>query len=235
MRTATDHLDVQESDPESRDKMPSKSRRHEQAINAFIESPETDLDLIKSCFWELRNGYTGCSKRMARWFTIAIVLACVFELTNLRLIDKATISFIEITRLNFLMYILPPAVAFTLIQVCAVAIEQYVYEALMVKLAERKLPGLHLSNMDELFLAQAGFSGADIPPLLRGRSESLLYVYNYAQAFLVMIAYILFEIYAYSVLLSHSFSLSISALSLSVTIMLSIVLTLFLSTMFSNA
>lgn len=211
-----------------------KLRRYEQAIDAFIESPETDLDFIKSCFWELRNGYLAASRRLARWLVLAVVLACVFELINLRLIDKATISFIEITRFNLAMYVLPPVIAFTLIQTFAIAMEQYTYEKLIVKLAERRLPGLHKSNIDQLLLSQGGLLGADIPSNLRGRSENLLYAYNTLQMVLIVLVYMAFQAYAYSVLFSRPYSLHLTVLSLLATILLSIVLGVFFVTMLSD-
>jgi hypothetical protein len=211
------------------------SNRYEQAIDALIESPETDSDLVKSCFWELRNAYALCSKRIARWLIFAIILGCVFELINLKFISKASFSFIEITRLNFLMYILPSAVAFTLIQVFAIAIEQNVYQELLLKLAEKKLPGLHMSSMDRLFLAQAGILGADLPKRLKGLGGNVLDYYNGLQFMLVLVIYAAFELYAYSILLSHSYSRSASYLSLTATIFLSIIMILFLTVVVKEA
>jgi hypothetical protein len=199
-----------------------------QAIDAFIKSPETDPELSKSCFWELKGAYADWSKRIARWFTIAIVLMCTFELINLGLIDKASVAFIEITRISFLVYILPPAVTFTFVQVFAVVCEQTVYQELMLELAGKKFPGLIKSGIRQIFIAQAGVLSADIPTRFTPRSRTVLDAYFIIQALVIIGGYIAFEVYAYWHLFSHTYSHSISIISLCATAFLFILLMFFI-------
>jgi hypothetical protein len=183
--------------------------RHEDrfglAVSKLIESPETDIELSREVFWKLKSEYANCTNRIARWSLYMFGSAFLFLLLNKNIVGSASIVGIQVDRLAFLTYFLPPIVGFCWVNITAAADEQWVYEHLMVYLAKAKLPGLHASEICVVLTSNNGLLGSDIPSAFMnrlGKFNNALYVGT--QTLIGVVFYLSFEIYAYIYLFGHS-------------------------------
>lgn len=181
------------------------SDRYARAIEKFLASPETNIEFSKEIYWQLKSEFSDRQKGMSRWAFYTVVLICIFELLNRRLIGGASLLGIQVDRLGFLAYFLPPAVAFCITTLFAQAIEQLSYGYLMAALAEQELPGLFVSQMNLLFTSTSGLLSSDVPDAFATRfgkfNNSLLFG---MQAGFIFVGWLIFEIYAYVELFRHT-------------------------------
>ena len=85
----------------------------------------------------------------------------------------------QINRLNFLLYVLPPAIAFCIANIFALYDEQDNYDHLMRELEKQKFPGLFASAIGGLFTNSYGLLAGTIPGRLAtpfGKFNNSFYV-----------------------------------------------------------
>jgi hypothetical protein len=187
-----------------RDFMATENNPYEKSIKALLASEETNLDISREMYWELKREYADSAKKLTRWAFWGILLICIFELLNHRLISNASVSFIQVTRLNFLLYLLPPSVTFALVNVLYFAIEQFTYGSLMKELAKQRFPGIYSSGIAALFVSKSGILASEIPrSLMTRRAYRDSNIYWGIQAWAASFTYIGFEVYAYIQLFRH--------------------------------
>ena len=184
---------------------PENASRYQRSIETFLKNSEGNSDFVERCFWELKNSYDSYGKKMSRWIIFGLAFACVFELLNRHLVSKASISGIDITRLDFLLYLLPPLVAFAFLNLVTFNLEQNVYDRLLGEFARQRFPGLNKSNIMDLFISQQGLFPSYLPKGLVSARAGVANQLNLAvQFFSIPVCYIAFEIYAYIQLFTHS-------------------------------
>jgi hypothetical protein len=183
---------------------PTRLNRYEKSVRILFESPEADADFIKQCFWELKAQFDGAAAKMNKWLIWGVTAVVAFELLNRRLINSASTWFIELSRLSFLIYVMPILASLALLNVMVLSLEGLNYVALIDAFTEKAYKNLYESSIYLLFTSNAGFFGASMPSSICGklgyRSFSIL---GYGQAFLYFIGYTVFEIYAYIQLFRH--------------------------------
>ena len=189
------------------------------AVKRFIESEETDLDFVKQCFWELKAQFDACGKKINRWASLGLLFVCIFELINRKLIKQASFSFIEVNHLSFLLYVLPPLVILSFVNLLGYAIEQDLYDKMVRQLALQKFPGFLASGILGLFFMQQGTLTTDIPSSLNVYGRGI-FIYTGFQEYTVPLCYLSFTVYAYIQIFMHSAAILPAMLSLGVTIVL---------------
>ncbi len=184
---------------------PGNANRYERSIKTFLENSKENSDFIERCFWELKGKFDDYGKRMSKWIIFGLALVCIFELLNRHLVSKASISGIDISRLDFLLYAIPPAVAFSFLNLATFNLEQNIYGAMVSELAKQHFSGLNKSSITSLLLSQQGLFPANLPKALVSARAELANQLNLSVQFLfVPICYTSFEIHAYIELFGHS-------------------------------
>ncbi len=181
------------------------TRKYEEKVKTFLSSASADPDFIKQCFWGLKTEYDFYGKKITRWAIVGIVAACLFELLNRNLIGEIDVSGVKVARLSFLLYIMPPIVAASLLNLATLNIEQNIYLLLLKEFALQQFPALHETEIIALYLAQQGGLVGYIPDsFVKPRTITFLDLSRTGQALLVVASFIIFEFYAYTQLFVHS-------------------------------
>ena len=180
------------------------SERYTQSIEKFLASPETSTEFSRELFWQLKSESSDRLRRVGKWAFFGVIFICIFVLLERNFVTNLSFSGIQINRLNFLAYFLPPAVAFCLVNIYALEDEQSHYGYIMVALAKQGLPGLYVSRVHLLFPNGLGLLSGGIPKAFTtrmGRFNDELFLA--AQMFIFHIGFLIFEAYAYVRLFSH--------------------------------
>lgn len=181
-----------------------RTTNYEEAISILLSGEKTDPDFIKQCFWELKAECDSSWKKILRWAIIGLSAICLFELLNRSLVGEFTLSGIKVVHLSFLLYIIPPVVAVSLLNVATFNIEQNIYIRTLREFARQQFPSLHESQLLEFFFAHQGTPGTYFPStLVESRVEISVAFSQAGQFYLVPIAYVAFELYAYFQLFMH--------------------------------
>jgi hypothetical protein len=180
------------------------ARRYELAVKKFLLSPETDMEICREVFWATKSEWDNASKRIGRWVSYGLICAGVFELLCKGFVNNATLAGVEVSHLSFLLYFLPPAVAWCVVNTFTLLGEQDIYGNIMYQIAKQKLRGLSDSKLVNLLTGSYGLLSSDIPPELETRMggfNSSLYIGF--QLLFVIIAPLIFQIIAYMQLFHH--------------------------------
>ena len=135
---------------------------YEPSVKSLLSSTKKDPDFIKQCFWNLKAEYDAYGKKIALWSVLGFAFICLFELLNRRLVGQVSFSGIEIRRLSFLLYIMPPLVALSGLNLATFNVEENIYIGVLKEFALQEFPELRKSEILDLFLAQQGTFGAFI-------------------------------------------------------------------------
>ena len=114
--------------------------RYEPSVKSLLSSTPKDSDFIKQCFWNLKTEYDAYGKKIALWSVLVVTFICLFELLNRKLVGQVSISGIEISRLSFLLYILPPLVALSGLNLAAFNVEENIYIGVLKEFALQEFP-----------------------------------------------------------------------------------------------
>src|SRR5690349_13985163 len=142
------------------DRNPTPSDRYAVAAKAILESTDVDTDLVKHCFWELKAQHDACATRIARWLIFGSFAIVIFELLNRKLINSASLSFVQVTHLAFGLYVLPPFVSLAFLNMFSLYSEGVVYDHMAAALARKAFPAFSESGIVDLFLSRSGMFGA---------------------------------------------------------------------------
>lgn len=196
------------------EKGPIAASSHEEIVKTFLSSPEADSDFRIQYLWRLIDEITECGKKMTRWVVLSIVLICFFELLNRNLISEASISGIKISHFTFLLYAIPPLVAFIMLTFLALATEQDIFDKTIRELAKAHFSDLQRTDLIELLYADLSVFGNLIPKsLLSNKRNRGLNTYFVVQAGTFLLLYPIFELYAYTQLFKHSGLTNVTAIA----------------------
>lgn len=192
--------------------------RYVQAVSELYKLPQEDSEFCRELYWQLRSEYLNRWSRISRWTIYAVVSACLFVLLNRNLVGGATVFGVQLARLSFLTYFLPPTAAFCILSIMIAIDESASYENLMACLAKAKLSAFYDSKIHLLFTSGFGPLSSNLPktfvtPL--GRFNNSLYAG--VQFTLMLVGCLSFEIYAYIYVFDHSNVLAGAIASLFVT------------------
>jgi hypothetical protein len=180
------------------------SGRYTQVITTFLEKSAGNPDLVERCFWELKSAYDSYGKRFTRWAVFGVAFVCVFELINRRLVSKASISGIDLSHLDFLLYVMPPLIALSFFNLATLNLEQNIFGGILAELAKQRFTGLSESKILDLLISQQGTFSASLPESIVSPKVSRANLINLIIFVLFALGcYVAFEIYAYIELFTH--------------------------------
>jgi hypothetical protein len=179
--------------------------RYQRSIESLLSPPKENREFIIQCFWELKTEFDAYGKKIARWAVLGVAFICLFELINRKLVGQASISGVTISNLRFLLYILPPLVALSSLNLATFNVEQNIYRDVLGELAQQRFPELLKSQVLNLFLSQQGTFGAFMADSFSEPSISGTLKFSRSlQVGIVPACFLVFEIYAYFQLFMHS-------------------------------
>ena len=176
----------------------SRYRSLAERVNEFLDAKEISDDFAKECMWKLLEREKEHAAGIKRAATTMVVFVALFELLNRNLVDQASGFGVKLARLDFLITVIPVAVAYLFLRVASMSLARTKVKEAVYGISRKRFPALYLSDIDGLLLADPRPATIDVPSsFFRGTmTRTFVNFAGAAEAILIGSAVIAFEIYA---------------------------------------
>jgi hypothetical protein len=173
-------------------------------VKHFLDDVASTSEMKRELLWRLLDAVKEVQKAIKRDLILLAILVFAFELINRKLVGEASAAGIKLSKLEFLRYVIPVALAYIFLRIMITSQHGGALKDAYLRFSEGSFPGLRRSALDVLLAPGPLPLSAQTPDeYLSGKfvkvlnlidlTESVLFVYVLPVGFTVYAATQLFR------------------------------------------